>query len=185
VGRLIYLMNVSLDGFIETVDHRLDWAVVDDELHVWFNEHARAIDASLYGRRLYELMAAYWPTAQTDPAATDAMRDFGRIWEATPRFVFSTTRQQVEHNSRLVSGDVGQVLAQVRREFDGDLEVAGPNLAHQFIQRGLVDEFRLVVHPVVLDSGTPYWPPLAAPLPLRLAETHAFASGVVYLGYRR
>lgn len=179
MGRVIYLMNVSLDGFIETTDHSVDWGTVDDELHAWFNERTRGLDASLYGRRVYELMAAYWPTAADDPAATDTMREFGRIWNPMPKVVFSTTLERVDDSARLVSGDVGSVLEEVRREFDGDLAVAGPNLAGQFVRRGLVDVFHLVVHPVVLGSGTPYWPELDAPLPLRLAETRAFGSGAM------
>jgi dihydrofolate reductase len=178
-------MNVSLDGYIETLDHGLDWTVIDDELHGWFNDHMRSVDASLYGRRLYEVMAAYWPHGETDPNATDVMREFARLWNATPRFVFSTSLDHVEWNSRLVSGDVGEIYARVREEFDGDLEVAGPTLAAQFIQRGLVDEFGMVVHPVVLGSGTPYFPPLDEPLRLRLVNTHRFASGAQYLGYAR
>lgn len=183
MGRLIYLMNVSLDGFIETPDHSLDWTVVDDELHTWFNDQTRALDASLYGRRLYELMAAHWPTAESDPSATEPMREFARIWNAMPKIVFSSTLESVEWNSRLVRGDVGEELARLRTEFSGDLGVAGPTLASAFIQRGLVDEYRLVVHPVILGAGTPYWPPLDAPIPLRLTDTHRFTSGVLYLGY--
>lgn len=177
-GKLIYCMNVSLDGFVATEEGGLEWTSVDDEVHQWFNDHHRTLDASLYGRRLYELMAGHWPTAEDDHATTDVMRDYARIWMATPRFVFSTTLTSVEHNSRLVSGDVGEALQAVRREFSGDLEVAGPTLAGQFVQRGLVDEYILAVHPVVLGAGLPFWPPLDAPLRLRQTERSTFASGV-------
>jgi dihydrofolate reductase len=183
LGKLIYLMNVSLDGYIETPNHSLDWTVVDDELHTWFNHQTRQLDASLYGRRLYELMAAHWPTGESDPSATEPMREFARIWNAMPKIVFSSTLESVEWNSRLVRGDVGEELARLRSEFDGDLAVAGPTLASAFIRRGLVEEYRLVVHPVILGGGTPFWPQLDAPIRLRLTETHRFASGVLYLGY--
>jgi dihydrofolate reductase len=183
VGRLIYTMNVSLDGFVESPDHSLEWASVDDELHTWFNDRTRELDASLYGRRLYELMAGYWPTAKDDPAATDTMRDYADIWLATPRIVFSSTLASVDWNSRLVRGDVGDELARRRTEFDGDLEVGGPTLASAFIERGLVDEYHLVVHPVVLGGGTPFFPRLERPIQLRLTETRTFSSGVVHLGY--
>jgi dihydrofolate reductase len=183
LGKLIYLMNVSLDGYVETPDHSLDWTLVDEELHTWFNEQTRAIDASLYGRRLYEVMAAYWPTAEADPSATDAMQEYARIWNPMPKVVFSSTLATVDWNSRLVSGDVGEELARLRAEFDGDLGVGGPTLAAEFIRRGLVDEYRLVVHPVVLGSGTPFFPKLESPIPLRLTETRTFSSGVIYLGY--
>ena len=183
MGKLIYLMNVSLDGFIETKDRSLDWTIVDDELHTWFNDQTRALDASLYGRRLYELMAAHWPTAHDDPSTTDAMLEFARIWMRMPKIVFSSSLEQVEHNSRLVRGEVGPVLEGLRREFDGDLAVAGPNLAGQFVRLGLVDEYRLVIHPVVLGAGTPFWPDLDAHLRLRLLETRTFASGAEMRSY--
>lgn len=184
MGKLIYTLNMSVDGYIETPDRSLDWSRVDDELHGWFNDRTRRLDASLYGRRLYEVMAAHWPTAESDPASTETEREFARIWNAIPRFVFSTTLDTVVGNSRLVRGDVGDVLAQVRAEFDGDIEVAGPNLAAQFVQRGLVDEYGLVIHPTILGSGTPYLPPVASPIELELAETRTFGSGVIYLAYR-
>jgi dihydrofolate reductase len=177
VGKLIYSMNVSLDGFVETPDHGLEWAIVDEEVHTWFNDQARTLDATLYGRRMSELMAAYWPTGEDDPAATDAMREFSRIWKPMPKIVFSSSLEGVEHNGRLVQGDVGTVLEELRGEFDGDFDVGGPNLAGQFVRRGLVDEYRLVMHPVVLGAGTPFWPALNAQLRLRLLETRTFASG--------
>ena len=183
MGKLIYNLNVSLDGFIETPDHSLDWTAVDEELHHWFNEQTRTLDATLYGRRLWEVMAAHWPMGEDDPAATDAMREFAVIWNAMPKIVFSNSLESVEHGARLVRGDVGEVLDGVRREFDGDIGVAGADLAGQFVQRGLVDEYRLVVHPVVIGAGTPFWPHLDEPLRLRLVETRAFESGVMLVSY--
>ena len=176
MGKLIYLMNVSLDGFVETADHSLDWTAVDDELHSFFNDQMRGVDASLYGRRLYEIMAAYWPTGESDPASTETMREFARLWNATPRIVFSNSLESVDFNSRLATGDVGEQLAAIRAEFDGDLEVGGPTLAAQFIKRGLVDEYHLVIHPVVLGGGTPFFPPLDHPIGLTLIETREFSS---------
>ncbi len=183
MGKLLYAMNVSLDGYVETPDHGLDWTIVDDELMTWFNDRFRGLAASLYGRRLYELMAAHWPTAESDPASTEPEREFARIWNATPKVVFSSTLDAVEWNSRLVRGDVSDELARLRAEFDGDFEVGGATLAASFIRRGLVDEFGLVVHPVVLGAGTPFFPPLETPIRMQLKEKHTFASGIVYLGY--
>ena len=183
MGKLIYLLNVSLDGFIETPDRSLDWTRVDDELHEWFNERLRATDVAVYGRRLWEVMSAYWPTGETNPASTEPMREFARIWNATPIVVFSHELGSVGHGARLVRGDVGEELAKLQREFDGEIDVGGPTLAAQFIERGLVDEYRLVVHPVVLGEGTPFFPPGMSRLDLRMTETRAFASGAMYLGY--
>ncbi|HEX5014151.1 MAG TPA: dihydrofolate reductase family protein [Candidatus Limnocylindrales bacterium] len=183
MGKVIYTMNVSLDGFIETADHSLDWSVVDDELHQWFTDRMRPLDASLYGRRLYEIMNAYWPRGEEDPNGTEVTRDFARVWNATPKFVFSSSLDAVEGNARLVRGDVAEELARVRKEFPGDLEVGSATLAGSFLRNGLVDEIGMVIHPVVLGGGTPFFPPLEEPLRLRLIETQGFASGVTYLGY--
>jgi dihydrofolate reductase len=128
-------------------------------------------------------MAAYWPTAESDPSATEVMLDFARIWNPKPKLVFSSTLKSVDWNSRLVSGDVGKELARLRSEFDGELHVGGPTLAAEFIRRGLVDEYGLVVHPVILGAGTPFFPRLDTPIRLRLTETRRFDSGVIYLGY--
>lgn len=183
MGKVTYLMNVSLDGFVETLDRSLNWTTVDEELHTWFNERTRDSDVLVYGRRLWEVMSAYWPTGESDPQATDAMREYARIWNAAPKVVFSNELESVGHGARLARGDVAEELARLHGEFDGEIEVGGPTLAAQFIERGLVDEYHLVVHPVVLGAGTPYFPPLRSRIQLRATESRTFASGVRYLGY--
>jgi dihydrofolate reductase len=111
------------------------------------------------------------------------MLEFARVWIKKPKVVFSSTLAAVDWNSRLASGDVGEELARLRTEFEGDLAVGGPTLASEFIRRGLVDEYRLVVHPVILGAGTPFFPKLETPMRLRPTETREFGSGVMYLGY--
>ncbi len=183
MGRLVYLMNVSLDGFVETPDHGLDWANVNEEVHRWFTDRLRETSVAVYGRRLYEVMAAYWPTAESDPTIPDYMLDFARVWNATPKVVFSSTLPEVGPNCRLVRGDPIEELSRVRDEFAGDLEIGGPTLARAFVERGLIDRYDLVVHPVVLGAGLPFFPELDSPLRLRLVATQAFANGAVHLGY--
>ncbi len=185
MGKLIYGMNVTADGFIAGADGDIGWATVDEEIHAWFNERMRPLQASLYGRRLWELMSAHWPTAEGAPGSTEVENEYARIWNATPKIVFSSTLDSVEGNARLVNGNVATVLADVRREFDGDLEVGGANLAGQFVRAGLVDEYDVVVHPVTIGAGTPFWPPLESPISLRLGRTRTFESGVVALTYAR
>lgn len=183
MGRLIYSMNVSLDGYAAGPDGGLDWTVIDDEIHTWWNDQMREAGGVIWGRRVYELMVAYWPTAETDPAATPAMLEFARIANPKPKIVFSTTLEGVTWNARLVRGDVGEVLARLRDEFAGDLVLAGPTLAAQFVQAGLVDEYRVVVHPVIVGGGLSYFPDLERPIGLRLIDEHRFSSGAVYLGF--
>lgn len=183
MGKLIYSMNVSLDGFVETTDHRLDWVRMDEDLHAWFNDEARSTEAELYGRRMYEVMAGYWPHGGSDPNATPAMIEFARIWNPKPKIVFSRTLEAVEWNSRLVEGDVGEVLDRLRGEYPGALSVSGPTLASAFARRNLIDEYRLVIHPVILGAGTPFFVNIDRRIELELVDERSFGSGVRYLGY--
>jgi dihydrofolate reductase len=176
-------MSVSLDGFVETPSRSLDWVLVDDELHAVFNAEAREATAFLYGRRLYEVMVDYWPTAEADPSATPVMREFARIWKATPKIVFSRTLDRVEWNSRLVSGDAAEEVARLKAQPGFDMSVGGPTIAGSLLRHGLIDEVRQYVNPVILGAGTPFFPALEDRVALRLLETRTFGSGVVYLRY--
>ena len=182
MGKLIYAMSVSLDGFVETPSRSIAWVRVDEELHTAFNEEARAMSASLYGRRMYELMSSYWPTAADDPTATPVEVDFARIWRDTPKIVFSRTLDRVDWNSRLVRDDAIGEVRRLKAE-PGDMDVGGPTTAATFLRAGLIDEVRLYVNPVILGAGTPFFPALDAPIELRLFETRTFSSGVVELRY--
>ena len=183
MGRVVYSMSVSLDGFVETSSRSLDWVRVDEEVHSFFNDEAREERAFIYGRRMYELMAGYWPTAGADPSATPAMRDFAQIWLATPKIVFSRTLDGVEWNSRLVRDDPVAEVARLRAQPGFDMGVGGPTLAATLLRHGLIDEVRLHVNPVVLGEGTPFLPPLEDRMELELLETRTFGSGVVSLRY--
>jgi dihydrofolate reductase len=183
MGKLTYSMSISLDGFVETPSRSLDWVQVDEELHAFFNDEARAMSASLYGRRLYELMVDYWPTAENDPSATPAMLEFAGIWKALPKIVFSRTLQRVDWNSRLVREDAAAEVARLKAQPGFDMDVGGPTLAATLIRAGLIDEYHLFVHPVILGAGTPFFPELADRIGLKLLETRTFGSGVVYLRY--
>lgn len=178
-------MMVSLDGFVEGPNRELDWSAPDQELHEFANDQARERGAFLYGRRLYELMAEYWPSADTNPSAPEHEIEFARIWRDKPKIVFSRTLAKVEWNSRLVRGDIAEEVTQLKEQPGKDLEVGGPNLASTFMRLGLVDEYRVIVHPVVLGSGTPFFPALDSTIDLSLVETRTFGCGVVYLRYQR
>ncbi len=181
--KIIYSMSVSLDGFFNTPSRSLDWAQVDEELHTFFNDQARSITTSLYGRRMYELMTDYWPTAETDPSATPAMVEFGRIWKDIPRVVFSRTLERVDAGSRLVNDEAVAEAARLKSEPGGNMDVGGAALAGSLIEAGLVDEYRLLIHPVILGAGHPFFPPLKERVALRFVESRTFKSGVVYFRY--
>jgi dihydrofolate reductase len=183
MGTVLYSMSVSLDGYVATPDRSLDWVQVDEELHSFFNEQSRDVTTSLYGRRMYELMAGYWPAVPSDPDATGAEREFAEIWARTPKVVFSSTLREVGWRSRLVHGDPVAEVRRMKADPAAVMDVGGPTLAGALVRAGLVDEYGLAVHPVVLGAGIPYFPPLEQRSGLRLLETRTFASGVVYLRY--
>lgn len=182
--KLIYSMSVSLDGFVETRDRSLDWGIIDAEIHGFFNDQARANGAFLYGRRMYELMAAYWPTADADPAAAAVEVDFARIWRAKPKIVFSTTLDKVEWNSRLVKDNLIDEIVRLKAQPGQNLEISGATLAAAVMPFGLIDEYQLVVNPIILGGGTPFFPPLVKPLKLQLIETRPFKAGPILLRYQ-
>ena len=183
VGRLIYGMNVSVDGYIADARGSIDWSDPSDELHQYWNDFERETALSFYGRRLYELMAAYWPTADEALDAPPLIVDFARIWRDMPKVVFSRTLESVDWNSRLERGDPVEVVAKLKAETDGTLEVAGATLAAPIVQAGLVDEFRIVIAPTAVGGGIPFFPTLPSWITLRLLENRTFPGGAVLLRY--
>ena len=181
MARLIYSMMVSLDGFVEDAKGDIDWILIDEELHSYANDQQSTVGAYLYGRRMYEIMNRFWPTADTDPSSPGYIIEYARIWKGMPKVVFSKTLDKVEGGSRLVRGDVGHEIKKLKAESGKDLAIGGATLAATVVGLGLVDEYQLYVQPVVLGSGTPMFPKSAGRLDLRLLETRRFASGVVLL----
>jgi dihydrofolate reductase len=183
MGRLIYGFNVSVDGYIADGQGNIDWSDPSDELHQYWNDFARDTALSFYGRRLYDVMSAYWPTAEDEEDATPLIVDFARVWCAMPKVVFSQTLETVDWNSRLERGDPVEVVARMKAETDGQLELAGATLAAPIVRAGLVDEYRLVVSPIAVGGGTPFFPTLPSWIPLRLMENRQFPGGTVLLRY--
>ena len=183
MGRLIASMSVSLDGFAAGPGGSLDRFRIDEEVHGAFNEESRASEAFLFGRRMYELMDAYWPTADRDPDATPAMLEYAAIYTATPKVVFSGSLTEVSPGYRLVTGDALGEITRLRASTAGDLGIGGPTLAGAALQAGLLDEVRLYVNPVLLGDGLPFFPRLASPVSLEPIDRTEYASGVVRLVY--
>ncbi len=184
MGRVVYLMNVSLDGYVEGPDGKFDWTRPDEEIHRFHNEIARRMDAFLYGRRIYETMAV-WETMDQDRSLPDYALEYARIWKQKPKIVFSTTLTTVGPNCRLVRENVAAEVAALKREHGGDLGAGGPGLAKSLARLGLIDEYRLVIYPVLVGGGKRYFPDLDHDVSLRLVETRTFRRGEVYLRYQR
>jgi len=179
-----YSMGVSLDGYIVGPDGGFDWTVPDAEVFRFWIDDIREVGVHLMGRRLYETML-YWETADQEQSLDDAELEWAELWKPLPKVVFSTTLSEVQGNARLVSGGLAEEIERLRAEpGEGEIAIGGATLAAEAAALGLIDEYRAMVHPVLVGGGTPYFPRDERRVDLELVETRTFNSRVVYLRYR-
>jgi dihydrofolate reductase len=176
--KVIFQMSVSIDGYIEGPGREIDWHIVDDEFNAYAVETLRATEVLIMGRRAYELMAGYWPTAPGDDPVKEQMN-------GTPKLVFSRTLKRVDwQNPRLATGSVADEVASLKRvPGDGLLWVGGSDLAASFLEQGLIDELRIIFTPILLGAGKTVFDGIRKRYPLRLLSTRSFRSGNVILTY--
>jgi dihydrofolate reductase len=173
MATLVFPMNVSLDGY---VDH--ESMAPDPVLFRHWIERQRAQAASVYGRRMYEIMR-YWD--DDHPEWDTERREFAAAWRALPKWVVSRTLKSVGPNATLIHGDLAAAITGLKARLEGEIAVTGPELAHGLTQLGLVDEYRLYIHPVVLGHGKPYF---AGPRPpLRLLASDRIGEDVIRISY--
>ena len=179
---LIYLTNVSLDGYIEDSSGSFDWSVPDAELHQFFNDLTRPIGTFLYGRRLYDSMAV-WETDPDLAAGHPVTEEFADLWRAADKVVYSTTLDAPRTaRTRLERTFDPAAVRDLKAAATRDLTIGGADLAAQALRAGLVDEVQLVVHPVVVGGGKPGLPD-GVRADLTLLDQRRFPGGHVYLRY--
>ncbi|MDZ5448608.1 dihydrofolate reductase family protein [Labrys sp. ZIDIC5] len=173
MARIVFGMNLSLDGY---VDHQK--FAPDPILFRHWIEHVRGLAGSVYGRRMYEVMR-YWD--EDHPEWTPELRDFAVAWREQPKWVVSRSLKSVGPNATLVADDVAAVMGRLKSEVVGEISVSGPELAQSLTDLGLIDEYRLYFHPVVLGRGKPFF---AGPRPaLRLVASELIGTDVIRLTY--
>lgn len=173
MATLVYGMNQSLDGY---VDH--DRFAPDDVLFGHFIAQTRSLTGSICGRRLYELMH-YWDVDQ--PGWTSAEQEFAQAWRRVPKWVVSTTLQQVGPNTTLVSSGAIGYLSELKARLSGEIEVGGTVLARSLSDAGLIDEYRIYLHPAVLGNGTPFFNGFTPRL--KLADLERIGESAVRISY--
>jgi dihydrofolate reductase len=173
MAKLVFAMNQSLDGY---VDHQ-EFAP-DPRLFRHFIEHVRGLTGSVYGRRLYEVMR-YWD--EDHPEWDAAEREFAEAWRAQPKWVLSRSLTSVGPNATLINGDVEALIRALKAELPGEIDVGGPDLARSLTALGLIDEYRLYFHPVVLGRGKPFF--AGSRPPLRLVASDLIGADVIRLAY--
>lgn len=182
LAKLIYSAIASLDGYIEDEDGEFDWAEPDRELHTFINDLERRVGTYLYGRRLYEVMAAW----ETMPLAEQPrfMRDFAQVWRAAEKIVYSKTLEAVSTARTRIERDFdAQAVRQLKAEAQCDLMLGGPALASEAFKAGLVDECHLFLAPILVGGGKRSLPDDVR-LKLELLDERRFGNGMVYLRYR-
>jgi dihydrofolate reductase len=183
VNKIVTHMMVSLDGFFEGPEGSLEWHMVDEELHQYFNDGMRDAGAFIGGRLNYQLMEAFWPTADEGEDVPPTMAEFAGIWRRVPKVVYSTTLDTVGDNATLRGEVDPDEVRRLRDEASGDLFVGGAILGQSFLDLGLIDEVRIYVNPLMLGSGRRPFRSPSQTVPLTLLESRAFTNGVVLLRY--
>ncbi len=174
MAKLVFGLNQSLDGY---VDH-MKIGPPDPALGRHFLELSRGLAGVVYGRRMYEVMR-YWDDDQPDWDAGD--HEFAAVWRSQRKWVVSRSLKSVGPNATLIENDVEAVIRNLKAELDGEIDVAGPNLAGSLTNLGLIDEYRLYIHPIVLGSGQPFF---VGPRPrLRLVASERVGPDVIRLTY--
>jgi dihydrofolate reductase len=183
MGKLIYSMITSLDGYAEAAEGDLGFGAEDEEVHTFIDDRFRAVGTYLYGRRMYETMV-FWETAHTEPAAPPYIVEYARGWQAAEKVVYSTTLESVSSaKTRIERTFDPDAVRKLKAQADHDLSVDGPNLAAQAIEAGLVDEYHLFITTSVVGGGKRFFPD-GVRLNLELDEERAFDSGLIYARYR-
>ncbi len=182
MARLIYSAITSLDGYVADQDGNFDWAAPDEEVHTFVNDLERPIGTYLYGRRMYEVMV-FWETAHAITDEPPFAADFAQIWRAADKIVYSTTLETTSSARTRIERDFDpETVRRMKATAGRDLSVGGPELAAQAIKVGLVDEYHLLITPVVVGGGTQSLPNDVR-LKLELLDERRFDNGVVHLHY--
>ena len=178
--RKIIVSNlVSLDGFYEGPNQEIDWFLVDEEFFSYARELLRTVDTLLFGAKTYKVMEAYWPSAAPDEIA-DKMNNL-------PKIVFSKTLEKVDwNNSRLIRNNIQEEVAKLKAQPGKDMVIFGSaSLASSLLQLGLIDEYRIILQPLLIGKGRRLFDDIESKIRLKLDRTKLLASGVVVLYYQK
>ncbi|MBV8632764.1 MAG: dihydrofolate reductase family protein [Silvibacterium sp.] len=178
--KLIYAINVTLDGCVDHTKQR-----ADEETFDYFIQLLREVDLQVFGRKTYQLMVPYWPDVAKDPSATKSDKEFADAFDSLDRVVFSRSLESAEGKTRIVRSNLRDAILKLKQEEGKDILVGGVDIPSQLVDLGLVDEYRFVVVPIVAGEGRRLFEGVTQPekLQLKLVETKIFKSGSVALRY--
>lgn len=178
-------MHISLDGFVAGPNGEMDWIKADEELFDYVGKRIVTTDTALYGRRTFEMMEGYWPTAADQPNASKHDIEHAQWYRHANKLVLSTTMQAAGlNNTTVISNNIAAHIQQVKQQPGSDILVFGsPSATHALMQLNLIDGYWLFVNPVILGQGIPLFTNIKQQVKLKLLGTHTFGIGVTELNY--
>lgn len=180
MGKLLYAITTSLDGYVADSKGNFDWAMPSEEVHSFFNGIVQNVGTSLMGRKMYDVMKVWEEMPESD---SPAMNDYAKQWHTTNKIIYSTTLQNLAiANATIERSFDAEAIRALLRESDKDIDIGGPGIAAAAIRAGLVDEYHQVIAPVIVGEGT-YWLPQGVHSELKLFDTRSFDNGFVYIRY--
>ena len=182
--KVILSTNMTLDGFFAGPNNELDWTVADEELHDFYSDLLQNADLLIFGRVTYLMMREYWPTAASDPSLPAGMLRFANTINSNRKLVFSKTLKEVDWNTELQHEIDAEEIRSLKAQPGKYILVSGSNVGNQFLSNGWVDEIRLVIMPVAIGQGKPFFGALRQGIELELNWTKTMNSGAVALCYR-
>ena len=183
MGKLIYLVTTSLDGYVADEDGNFEWTRPSEEVLAFVNDILSNVRTFLIGRRMYETLAV-WDTIPTD-GQIDGLNDFAKIWRAAQKIVYSTSLSHVTTAHTAIERTFhSETIKKLVTESDNDFNIGGPHVAAQAIKAGIVDEYHQFIVPLILGSGN-YWLPKDVKSKLELMNLRKFKNGLVHLQYSK
>ena len=190
MGKLIYLITTSLDGFVADKNGDFDWAMPSEEVHAYVNDIVRNVGTALLGRNMYEIMKV-WDTIPTEGTSgpmdgpSEAMNDYAKIWRAAKKIVYSTSLSDVTiANATIERSFYPSTIQKLVADSDKDFDIGGPHLAAEAIKSGIVDEYHQIIVPQLIGSGN-YWLPKDVISKLKLVDLRKFENGFVHLQFSK
>jgi dihydrofolate reductase len=190
MGKLIYLISTSLDGYVADENGNFDWAMPSEEVHAFVNDTVRNVGTILMGRKLYETMKVWddIPAEGTGGAMDGpslAMNDYAKIWHAAKKIVYSTSLANLKiANATIERSFDPSAIQKLVAESDKDFDIGGPHLAGEAIKAGIIDEYHQIIVPVMIGGGN-YWLPEGAKNRLELVDMRKFENGFAHLQFNK
>ncbi len=184
--KIISFMHISLDGFVAGPKGEMNWIKINEELFDYVGKRISKGDTSMYGRKTYDMMEAYWPTAGNQPNASEHDKNHSKWYAKVHKVVLSKTLEGVDRpNTRIISDNIVEEIKKVK-ELPGEEDIllfGSPTATHKLIELGLIDGYWLFVNPIILGKGIPLFEDIKNKIQLKLLGTHQFDCGVVEMNY--